>query len=201
MKRIVLASKNDGKLKEFEEFFSDLNINIVSIKNFDDVPEVVEDGNSFEENAIKKATAVYNFIKEPVIADDSGLEVDFLGGKPGIYSARFAGEMATDEENNNKLLKLLKGVNLKQRTARFVSVIALVWDDGKVYTTKGSCEGYIGYETRGSGGFGYDPLFVVPEYNKTFAELPLALKNRISHRARALKKMKETIKNLINSSD
>ncbi len=200
MKRIVLASKNDGKLREFKEFFSDLNIKIVSIKSFGSVPEVEEDGSSFEENAIKKAEAVYNFIREPVIADDSGLEVDFLGGRPGIYSARFAGEKATDEENNDKLLKLLKGVSLELRTARFVSVVALVWDGRKIYTAKGSCEGYIGYEPKGSGGFGYDPIFVIPEYNKTFAELPLALKNRISHRARALKKMKKTIENLINSS-
>jgi len=209
---IVLATKNRGKLRELEKLLAPLGIKVVSIADYLDFPEVVEDGKSFEENAVKKARIATKFTGRVTLADDSGLEVDYLGGAPGIYSARFAlvdckridctvqsnciragnkensrgGRTGIDRANNEKLLALLKEVPWEKRTARFRCVVAVAVPEGRVYTAEGTCEGYIVYEPRGEGGFGYDPLFYVPEYGKTFAELDMETKNRISHRGRAL---------------
>ena len=150
------------------------------------LPEVVEDGATFTENAVKKAKAVAVATCCLTMGDDSGLEVDYLGGAPGIFSARFAGEESNDKTNNEKLLRLLNGVPREKRTARFCCVIAIATPAGQVYTASGSCEGEIAFEPKGEGGFGYDPLFFVPQFGKTFSELEPAVKNSISHRARAL---------------
>lgn len=190
MLELVLASRNKHKLAEFQRMFSDLGVSIIPVSEFPEAPEVVEDGETFEENARKKATEIAKALGRPALADDSGLEVDCLGGEPGVRSARYAGEHATAEENNAKLLRRLKGVPKERRKARFRCVIALAVPEGDridVETASGACEGWIGFEPVGSEGFGYDPLFVVSEYNRTFAELPMELKNEISHRGRALR--------------
>lgn len=190
MLELVLSSRNEHKLKEFRSILGKLGFHIVPVSQFDGVPVVEEDGDTFEANAVKKAVEVSKALGLPAIADDSGLEVDYLGGAPGVWSARYAGENATDEENNRKLLAALEGVPEGQRSARFRCVIAFAVPDEygnvDVETAEGVCEGVIAFGPRGSGGFGYDPLFIVPEYGKTFAELPAETKNRVSHRAKAL---------------
>lgn len=204
MLELVLASRNKHKLAEFQAMFADLDVKIIPVTQFPNAPVVVEDGQSFEENATKKAVETARVLGRPVLADDSGLEVDYLGGEPGVRSARYAGEQATDAQNNAKLLQELAGVPKKQRKARFRCVIALAIPKGDQIETKlasGSCEGWIGFEPVGSGGFGYDPLFVVPEYNQTFAELPMEIKNQISHRARALQAAYELIENWKKSEE
>lgn len=185
--RMIFASRNRGKVKELAELVADAGIELLSLADLPGAPEVVEDGATFEENAAKKAREIAAWAGLPAVADDSGLEVDAIGGAPGVRSARFAGDGATDAENNAKLLRLLADVPTERRTARFVSVIAVATPDGKVSTVRGTCEGIIGHEPRGAGGFGYDPLFIVPEYGLTFAEMDLATKNRISHRGRAFR--------------
>jgi len=195
--KIVLATRNKHKVEEIkqiikiyldEKLYS--NLEILSISDFDGVPEIEEDGKTFEENALKKAREVYKFTGLPSISDDSGIEVDFLNGEPGVFSARYAGESATDEENNRKLLKLLDGVPVERRTARFRCVIAYV--DGEVEKTfEGVVEGKIAFQPRGTGGFGYDPLFIPNGFDLTYAEMPRDLKNKISHRSRAVKKFVE----------
>lgn len=193
LKEIVLASNNQGKIAEFNNIFSELGITIKSLAEFGDMPDIVEDGSTFEENAKKKAETIKNIINIPVIADDSGLMVDYLNGEPGIYSARFAGEEKNDEKNNQKLLSLLEGVNFENRKARFVCAIALAIPNRETIITRGICEGYIGQEFMGSNGFGYDPLFYLPEYDKTMAEIEAKLKNNISHRSKALKELIKVI--------
>ncbi|MDI3534105.1 MAG: XTP/dITP diphosphohydrolase [Thermosediminibacterales bacterium] len=193
MNKIVIASRNKGKIKEIKSILSELPLLVKSIDDFKGLPEVKEDGDTFKQNAVKKAKTIMEILDLPVLADDSGLEVDYIGGLPGVRSARFAGENATDEQNNKKLLKLLEGVSFNERTARFVCVMALALPQGSIFTTTGSCEGYIATEPKGKHGFGYDPLFFIPEYNATMAELGDDLKNRISHRAKALSKMKQKI--------
>lgn len=193
---LVLASRNKHKLAEFQAMFADLGVKMIPVTEFPQVPYVVEDGNTFEENARKKAVETAKVLGRPVLADDSGLEVDILGGEPGVRSARYAGEHATDEENNAKLLRKLEGVPKEQRKARFRCVIALAIPCGDRIETEiasGVCEGWIGFEPVGDNGFGYDPLFVVPEYNRTFAQLPMEVKNSISHRGRALRAAYELI--------
>lgn len=190
MDKLVLATRNKHKVQELEVLLQDMSIEILSFKDFDDLPDVIEDGTTFQENALKKAREICKQINLPTLADDSGLEVDLLRGAPGVYSARFAGQEATDQENNQKLLKLLENhPDLKERTARFISVIAFVQPDGSEKIVKGSCEGLLLTELRGEGGFGYDPLFYLPEYDATFAELPMEIKNKISHRGRAFRKI------------
>ena len=193
--QLVLATNNEGKVRELKELLGD--IEVLSLADFPELPEVVEDGSTFEENAAKKARLIAEQTNLVALADDSGLEVDYLGGQPGIYSARFAGEEKDDEKNNNKLLKLLLDVPESGRTARFRCVIAIATPGGKVYTTEGSCEGIIGFAPTGQDGFGYDPLFYVPEYNKTFAELDLDQKNIISHRGKALNKARDIMKEIL----
>lgn len=196
--KMILASKNDHKLQEIKYILKDFDIELISmaevgLENF----EIIEDGETFEENSMKKAVTVMKKTNTISIADDSGIEVDYLGGKPGVYSARFAGEKASNSENNNKLLKMLENVPMAERGGRFVSVISVAFPDGQRFSVRGECEGIIGLEEKGTKGFGYDPLFIVPEYNKTFAELGNEIKNNISHRAKALIKFKKELKNIL----
>lgn len=184
--KIVLATRNENKVREVKQFLEPNGIEVVSLNEFPDFPEIEETGETFQDNAAKKATEACMFTGMTALADDSGLEVDSLNGLPGIYSARFAGENKSDEDNNNKLLELLEGLPEYQRKARFRCVMAVATTECFVYTTEGVCEGVIAEEPRGEGGFGYDPIFYLPEYEKTFAELDLETKNKISHRARAL---------------
>lgn len=194
IRELVLATRNRNKVKEIREILKGLNLNILTVDDFPGCPEVVEDGATFEENAVKKARAVSGFTGKAALSDDSGLEVDALNGEPGIYSARYAGEGCSYDDNNNKLLGMMKDIPVEQSQARFVCVAVLFRPDGGVMTARGVCEGVLGKEKRGSNGFGYDPIFIVPEYGKTFAELDSELKNRISHRAKAFNKIKESIK-------
>jgi XTP/dITP diphosphohydrolase len=194
MKRFVVASKNKGKLKEISEILSDFPFEVVSMETVGIDKDIEEYGSTFEENALIKAREVSEITGEIVMADDSGLEVDYLGGAPGIYSARFAGENATEEDKNNKLLKLLEGVPFEERTARFVCVIAVVFPGGESFTVRGTCEGHIASKPEGKNGFGYDPLFFVPAYGVTTAQLDPEEKHRISHRGKALRMMVEKLK-------
>ncbi|NLB88874.1 MAG: XTP/dITP diphosphatase [Syntrophomonadaceae bacterium] len=197
MKKLLVATRNKGKLKELEELLSPLGIEVISLADIPAIPEIEEDGDSFTANAIKKAQETSRLTGYTCLADDSGLVVDALGGQPGIYSARFAGENASDEENNNKLLELMKNVEAQDRTARFVCVIALADANGKIATVEGICEGMIGFTPQGENGFGYDPLFIPHGFNKTFAELSSEEKQQISHRGQALRKAIPVIESFI----
>ena len=191
---IVISTGNAHKLEEIGAILKDLNYNIHSLKdvNLADL-EIEENGKTFEHNALIKARTVAKLTNMITIADDSGLEVDAIGKKPGIYSSRYAGENATDAENREKLLKALKNTPASHRGGRFVCCIAVVFPDGKEFVVRGTCEGTIGFEEKGGNGFGHDSLFIVDNYNKTFAELPPSIKNAISHRAKALELMKEEL--------
>jgi len=188
-KRFVLATRNRDKITEIREILKNQGFEILDLLDFPEIPEVLEDGETFRDNAIKKARYIYQVTGVSSVADDSGLEVDYLEGAPGVRSSRFAGENATYAENNAKLLQLLANVPRDQRTARFRCVIAFT-NSTRTATVEGVCEGIILESLRGSQGFGYDPLFHVPKYGKTFAEMNPSLKNQISHRAIALKKIK-----------
>jgi XTP/dITP diphosphohydrolase len=187
---LVLATRNQGKIQEIEKALDLPLLEIQSLRDFPDLSEVVEDGRTFLENAFKKAQACAQATGRPALADDSGLEVDCLNGAPGIYSARFSGAEATDEANNRKLLSLLEGIPEERRTARFVCLMVLYFPEGRWIRTEGYCPGIIAPEPQGEYGFGYDPIFYLPELNKTMAEIPLEEKNRISHRAQALQKIR-----------
>ncbi|MBN1254020.1 MAG: XTP/dITP diphosphatase [Deltaproteobacteria bacterium] len=200
MREIVVASANSGKLREIKESFKGMDIQVLSLKDFPTLPPVEEDGRTFRANALKKARAVAQQTGRLTIADDSGLEVDYLQGKPGVHSARFAGEEASDADNNRKLLGLLKGIPPSQRGAAFRCVIAIADPTGKESWVEGECKGVIGEHARGTQGFGYDPLFIIPELGKTLAELPLEEKNRISHRGKALAALKEVLRDLLGLS-
>jgi XTP/dITP diphosphohydrolase len=193
MRRFVAATRNKGKLGEIIEILACLPFEVVSMEEMGIFKDIDETGSTFEENALIKAVEVSKITEEMVMADDSGLEVDFLNGAPGIYSSRFAGEGATDEDRNNKLLELLEGVPFEKRTARFVCSIAVVFPDGRQFTVRGTCGGHIGIEPEGSNGFGYDPLFFLPEYNMTMAQMQPDEKHKLSHRGRALKMMVEEL--------
>lgn len=193
---LLLATRNNKKKIELQEILADLNIRIFNLEDISAIPEVEEDGQTFEENAIKKAIVTAKLSGFITLADDSGLEVDALGGRPGVYSARFAGNKANDRENNDKLLNLLKQVELAARTARFTCVIAIATPQGSVQTVRASCEGIIGFELHGRGGFGYDPLFIPNGFNKTFAELSAQEKHTISHRGKALKESRPILEDL-----
>ncbi|MTI46689.1 MAG: XTP/dITP diphosphatase [Firmicutes bacterium] len=195
---LVLSSGNQHKIKEIKKILSDLPFNVLSkneigLEDF----EVIEDKDTLEGNAMKKAKEISEKVNDIVIADDTGLFVDKLDGKPGVYSARYAGEDATYQDNNKKLLEELKDVPVEERTAKFKTVIAIVQKDKLEKNVVGECSGKIGFEARGENGFGYDPLFIVDGYGKTFAELGEETKNRISHRANALKNLKKELKKLI----
>lgn len=194
--RIIFATGNQGKLKEIQEILSDFDIQVISMKDAGINIEIEENGKTFEENAVIKAKAIHDVTGEAVLADDSGLEIDYLGGEPGIYSARYMGEDTSYRIKNANLIRRLDGVPDEQRTARFVCAIALVTEDGSTITTRGTFEGQIGYEEKGTNGFGYDPIFYVPEHGCYSAELSPEAKNAISHRGQALRKMKEEIRKL-----
>ncbi|NPV27175.1 MAG: XTP/dITP diphosphatase [Firmicutes bacterium] len=200
MHTIVLATKNLGKIREFAELLAGWPVRVLSIRDWPDLPEIIEDGATFAENALKKARAVCQHTGLLALADDSGLEVDYLGGAPGVLSARFAGEPIDDDRNNRKLLTLLEGVPLEQRTARFRCVIAIVTPTSESFLTEGICEGIIGQELAGTGGFGYDPLFYLPAYGRTMAQLSLEVKNSISHRAKALREASRVLLELLGES-
>lgn len=195
--RIIIASNNKHKVDEIKAILREFPFEILSLKEAGIDIEVDEDGKTFEENALKKAVEVMKVSGEMALADDSGLEVYALDGEPGVYSARFAGEHGNDKKNNEKLLNLLKNVPDEERGARFVSIIALVSPDGEQIIGRGYIEGKIGYEEKGKNGFGYDPLFIVPELNKTFGELTSEEKNLISHRSRALADLKSKLKKIL----
>lgn len=192
--KIFLATGNKHKIEEISDIFSEVkDIEIFSIKDGIEIPEVVEDGDSFEANSLKKAKEISNFLNMTVIADDSGLCVEALNGEPGVYSARYS-EEGTDKANNEKLVKKLEGV--KNRKAKFVSVISLVKPNGDFFSFRGEIEGEIIDVPKGETGFGYDPHFYLKEYGKTLSEMP-ELKNKISHRARALEKLKEKLDEIL----
>jgi XTP/dITP diphosphohydrolase len=193
--RFIAATKNKGKLEEIEDILAGLPIKVISMQEAGFNMEIEETGTTFEENALIKARTICRASGEASIADDSGLEVDYLDGAPGIYSSRYGGEGATDADKNVKLLAALKEAPYEKRTARFISAIAVAFPDGRSFTVRGSCEGYIGLRPEGTNGFGYDPLFFIPEYNMTMAELSPEIKNRISHRAAAMRLMAEELKN------
>lgn len=196
MKRIIFATANEGKMREVREILSDLNYEIVSMKEAGIKLHIEENGTSFEENAVIKAKAIMELTKEIVLADDSGLEVDYLNKEPGIYSARFLGEDTSYQIKNQYILDKLLKVPQEQRTARFVCAIACATADGIIVTKRATIEGRIAQETAGENGFGYDPIFYVPEYQCTTAELTMEQKNQISHRAKALIKIKPFLKEL-----
>lgn len=191
--RLIIATKNKGKLEEFAQLVAHLPFDIVSMADAGIADDIEENGSTFEENALIKAKSVWKMTGSAVIADDSGLEVDFLNGAPGVYSARYAGEGATDADKNCKLLDALAGVPGDKRTARFVCVIAVVFPDGSSISERGTCEGYIATEPAGDNGFGYDPLLYIPEFGLTIAQMEANLKNSISHRGNAIRKMVERL--------
>ncbi|MCI7326435.1 XTP/dITP diphosphatase [Hornefia butyriciproducens] len=195
MELIIAASKNANKIREMNEITAKLGLHIISRDEagLPDV-EIEEDGATFEENSFKKANEIMKLSGHIAIADDSGLEVEYLHEAPGVYSARFAGEDASDEKNNEKLLSLMEDLPYRDRRARFVSVITMVWPDGRKLVARGECEGHILTEPIGENGFGYDPLFVPDGYQRTFAQLSAEEKNRISHRAKALTRLAEMLK-------
>ena len=184
--KLLIASRNQKKKKELQQILGDLDFELLSLDDLPPLPEVEEDGSTFTENAIKKALTVARQTGMLTLADDSGLVVDALQGEPGVYSARYAGPEANDEKNNQKLLQALLAIPDKDRTARFVCVIALALPDGRVETVEGTCDGRIDRYPRGSAGFGYDPLFVPDGYEESFAQLSPLIKNSISHRGKAL---------------
>ena len=194
----MLAPRNEGKVSEFREIMKELPFNILCLRDFPDFPEINEDGSTFEENALKKARALAIFTKDVAIADDSGLVVDALNGSPGVFSARYAGVGASDMKNNLKLLNDLKGARLKDRGAAFKCAIAVVAPDGFEEVVTGECRGTIGFEMRGNEGFGYDPLFIPNGFDKTFAELGMEIKNRISHRFRAITAVNPVLIKMVN---
>ena len=185
---LVIATTNENKLKEFKEILGGLDIEILSLSDFGPIPPVIEDGDSFDENAYKKALHTAKVLGLPAIADDSGLVVDALGGAPGIYSARYAGEDATDEKNRKKLLDSLK--TEKNRAAHFQCVISIATPGGPALTYEASCDGEIIDEEKGDNGFGYDPIFFFPELGKTFAQMESYEKHQVSHRGKALAEVK-----------
>lgn len=199
MTEMVLATGNKGKLAEFQRLLEGLDIQVHSMKEYPEIGEILEDGDSFAANALIKARAVCKATGKPAMADDSGLMVDALDGAPGIFSARFAGEQRSDADNNEKVLQLLEDVADANRTARFFCAIAIVLPNGDEYTVEGTCEGVILRALQGEGGFGYDPLFYVPDMGKTFAELSMEEKNRISHRGHANRKAVEIIRAIKNA--
>ncbi len=193
MKRIIFATSNEGKMREIRMIMEDSEFEVLSLKEAEIQADIEENGTTFEENAVIKATEIAKLSGTIVLADDSGLEVDYLDKAPGIYSARFLGEDTGYDIKNNYILEKLAGVPREKRSARFVCAIACAFPDGETLTTRATIEGYIGDAIRGENGFGYDPIFMVPEYEKTTAELSMEEKNAISHRAKALRAMKEKL--------
>lgn len=191
--RIIFATGNEGKLQEIRMILKDLDVEILSLKEAGIAVQIEENGSSFLENALIKAKTVASLCGELVLADDSGLEIDYLNKEPGIYSARYLGEGTSYRIKNAKLLERLSGLQDEERTARFVCAVAAVFPNGQILTVEETMEGRIGHEEKGSNGFGYDPIFYIPEYGCTSAELSPELKNKISHRGKALQKIKSLL--------
>jgi len=192
---LVLATRNEGKIKEFGELLSGFEIEIKSLKDFGPIPPIIEDGKTFDDNAYKKAFMTAKFLGFPALADDSGLLVETLDGDPGVYSARYAGEGASDETNNLKLLKAMEGK--KNRKARFECVISIAVPRGPALTYEGICEGEIALQMTGENGFGYDPLFYYPLLKKTFAQMTRQEKNAVSHRGKAMADLRDEFDKVI----
>lgn len=186
MDELIIATKNAGKAKEFQQFFAQLHIRVKSLLDFDDLPDVEETGTTFAENARIKAETIAELLDMPVLADDSGLEIDALQGRPGIYSARYAGVDKDDEANIRKVLEEMQSVPMEKRTARFVCVLALAEKGKETVITEGYCEGKIALHPAGENGFGYDPIFIPEGYTNTLAELDPSVKQEISHRRHAM---------------
>jgi XTP/dITP diphosphohydrolase len=194
---LVVATKNKKKLKEIRELLSGLEFRISSLADYRQTPRIVENGKTFKANAAKKALKISRFTGKLTMGEDSGLCVDALNGAPGIYSSRFSGKNKSDNQNNLKLLKLLGDLPIRKRKAHYACAVALADKDGLIGIVEGDCRGYIGFMPEGSHGFGYDPLFIIPKYKKTFAQLGEGIKHKISHRYRALEKAKKIIQKYI----
>ncbi|MDD3905840.1 MAG: RdgB/HAM1 family non-canonical purine NTP pyrophosphatase [Candidatus Omnitrophica bacterium] len=194
MREIVIATKNEKKLHELKRYLKGVDAKVVSLKNFTHVPRIVENGVTFKANAVKKALVISRFTKGLVIADDSGLAVNALGGRPGVRSSRFAGPRKSDKQNNKKLLEILKKTPPEKRQARFVCAAAICDNNKVLKVIEESCAGVIAFSEKGGYGFGYDSLFLIPKYKKTFGELGLKVKDKMSHRSKALKKVREFLK-------
>lgn len=199
--RIIFATANEGKMREVRLILADLGMEIMSMKEAGVSCDAEENGRTFRENAEIKARAVWEQTGHIVLADDSGLVVDYLGGEPGIYSARYMGEETSYEIKNQAIIDRVKDAKENERTARFVSAIAAVLPDGTILHTEGTVEGLIASEPAGTGGFGYDPIFYLPEYGMTSAEIPIEKKNEISHRGKALEAMKVKLKSLFSGEE
>jgi XTP/dITP diphosphohydrolase len=200
---LVMATRNPGKVRELKKLLQDAGITLLSLADFPEIPEIPEDGATFKENAATKAQAVARLTGFPALADDSGLAVDALGGAPGVFSARYAQDLTAphppgDADNWRKLLEEMRDVPLDKRSARFVCEIALAWPDGRLFRAHGECEGAIALAPQGDHGFGYDPVFWVPEYSATMAELSPDIKNQISHRARALAACRDLLASVLD---
>lgn len=196
IRELVLATRNRHKVEELVALLSGMGITIRSLDKFPDAPDMVEDGLTCEANAVKKARAIAEFTGLPAVADDTGLEVDALGGRPGVYAARYAGENATFEDNCRKLLRELTGVPRERRTARFLTVAAIALPSGDIRVAHGTLDGVIAEEASGTLGFGYDPVFFIPELGKTLAQLSADQKNMISHRAKAFTQAKDLLQEM-----
>ena len=196
IEKIIFATGNEGKMREVRVILGDLGAEILSLKEAGIQAEAEENGTTFEENAVIKAKEIMEKTGALVLADDSGLEVDALNGEPGIYSARYMGHETSYHIKNKNLIERLEGKTGEERSARFVCAIAACFPDGRVLTTRGTMEGQIGYEEKGENGFGYDPIFYLPEYQCYSGELPLEEKNKLSHRGKALRLMKEQLEAL-----
>ncbi len=194
---LLVATTNKKKLREIKDILKDMDVSLVSFADYPKIPRIVENGETFAENAAKKAVAAARYFKKLSLGEDSGLCIEALGGKPGVYSARFAGRSKDDQRNNLKVLRLMKDVPRAQRRAYYACAVAVADQEGLKGVVEGRCYGRIGFEMRGTAGFGYDPLFVIPRYNKTFAELGEEIKHTMSHRFRALKKARRIIEKYI----
>ncbi len=194
MKReLVISTRNQKKFKEIKRLFKGSCAKVLSLKNFSNIPKIIEDRKTFRENAVKKALSVSRLTNRLVLADDSGLEVKALRGKPGVHSSRYAGLQKNDRLNNQKLLRMLRDRPSSKRTAQFKCAVAVADRDRLIKVVEEACKGRIGFKMRGSSGFGYDPVFIPRGYNKTFAQLGPRIKDRLSHRAKALKKARRLI--------
>ena len=194
---LVIATKNQKKLKEIKEILRRLDLKITSLADYPHPPRIIENGKTFRANAIKKAIRIARFAKKLTLGEDSGLCVDALGGKPGVHSSRFAGKNKSDRQNNLKVLRLLGDLALPKRKARYVCAVAIADKEGLVGAAEGSCGGLIAFAPRGHSGFGYDPLFIIPKYKKTFAQLGEKIKHRMSHRCHALRKAEKILRKYV----
>lgn len=194
MTELILATKNSDKIIEIKSVLDNLNFKVLTFRDFENFPETKEDKKTLEGNAEKKAREIWKKFQIPALADDTGLFVDALDGAPGVFSSRFAGENVTYKQNREKLLRLMKNIPLQKRDAIFRTIIVFISQSGEKFSVKGECKGYIGFEEKGKNGFGYDKIFYVKNLDKTFAELTITEKNKISHRGIALKNISKILK-------